>query len=85
VVNIVKRASKQIGAPVGPRQFRYLLGDQLLEAGRNLREIAQVLGHREGNLVVTAGYLTPPQQQMTGLVRPWPTACDTVCDAAAVR
>lgn len=85
VVSIVKRASKQIGAPVGPRQFRYLLGDQMLGAGRNLREIAQVLGHREGSLVVTACYVTPPQQQMAGLVRPWPTAGDAVCDTAAVR
>src|SRR6266568_524343 len=74
VVSIVWRLSRAMGTAVGPHQFRHLLGDQMLEAGRNLREIAQVLGHREGDLATTIRYVTPPRQQMAGLVRPWPTA-----------
>lgn len=72
MVSIVWRVSRAAGTPVGPHQFRHLLGDKLLEAGRNLGEIAQVLGHREGDLATTIRYVTPPQQQMAGLVRPWP-------------
>lgn len=72
VVSIVRRRSRAAGATAGPRQFRHLLGDQLLEAGHGLREIAQVLGHREGDLATTIRYVTPPRQQMAGLVRPWP-------------
>lgn len=74
VVSIVRRLSGATGTTVGPHQFRHLLGDQLLEAGHGLREIAQVLGHREGDLATTIRYVTPPRQQMAGLVRPWPTA-----------
>ncbi|MGH3123932.1 MAG: tyrosine-type recombinase/integrase [Streptosporangiaceae bacterium] len=72
VVSIVRRLSGAAGTTAGPRQFRHLLGDQLLEAGHGLREIAQVLGHREGDLATTIRYVTPPRQQMAGLVRPWP-------------
>ena len=74
VVSIVRRLSAATGTTAGPRQFRHLLGDQLLEAGDGLREIAQVLGHREGDLATTIRYVTPPRQQMDGLVRPWPAA-----------
>lgn len=73
VVSIVRRRSGATGTTAGPHQFRHLLGDQLLEAGHGLREIAQVLGHREGDLATTIRYVTPPRQQMAGLVRPWPT------------
>lgn len=73
VVSIVRRRSGAAGTTAGPHQFRHLLGDQLLEAGHGLREIAQVLGHREGDLATTIRYVTPPRQQMAGLVRPWPT------------
>jgi integrase/recombinase XerD len=74
VVSIVRRLSAATGTTAGPHQFRHLLGDQLLEAGYGLREIAQVLGHREGDLATTIRYVTPPRQQMDGLVRPWPAA-----------
>lgn len=72
VVSIVRRLTGAAGTLAGPHQFRRLLGDQLLEAGHGLREIAQVLGHREGDLATTIRYVTPPRQQMAGLVRPWP-------------
>ena len=74
VVSIVRRLSAAAGTTAGPHQFRHLLGDQLLEAGYGLQEIAQVLGHREGDLATTIRYVTPPRQQMAGLVRPWPAA-----------
>jgi site-specific recombinase XerD len=74
LVSIVRRLSAATGTTAGPHQFRHLLGDQLLEAGRGLREIAQVLGHREGDLATTIRYVTPSRQQMDGLVRPWPVA-----------
>lgn len=74
LVSVVRRRSAAAGPGVGPHQFRHLLGDQLLEAGYGLREVAQVLGHREGDLATTIRYVTPPRQQMDGLVRPWPAA-----------
>lgn len=74
LTSMVWRRSKAQGTAAGPHQFRHLLGDQLLAAGQTLAEIAEVLGHAEGDLATTIRYVTPPRQQMAGLVRPWPAA-----------
>lgn len=71
VGDVVKRACRRAGLPVvGPHRLRHGLATDLLAHGVDLRDISQVLRHRD--LATTAIYAKVDLVSLRSVARPWP-------------
>ena len=73
--HIVRRAMVQAGVD-RPRQiaahlFRHTLASRMLQQGANLRDISEVLRHRDPS--TTEIYAKIDMRSLQEVVRPWPT------------
>ena len=73
VVMVSRTASRRAGLPViGGHRLRHTAGTGMLRAGASLREVGQVLRHRDE--ATTAIYAKVDQSALVLLARPWPEA-----------
>lgn len=71
VGDVVERACRRVGLPVvGPHRLRHALATDLLAHGVALRDISQVLRHRD--LATTAVYAKVDVVSLRAVARPWP-------------
>ena len=70
---VVHRACQRAGLPeVGPHRLRHTAATQMLRAGSSLREVGQVLRHRDSE--VTSIYAKVDRLALATMVQPWPGA-----------
>ena len=70
---VVHRACRRAGLPeVGPHRLRHTAATQMLRAGASLREVGQVLRHRDSE--VTSIYAKVDRLALAAVIRPWPGA-----------
>ena len=73
VVMVSRTASRRAGLPVvGGHRLRHTAATSMLRAGASLREVGQVLRHRDE--ATTAIYAKVDQAALALLARPWPEA-----------
>lgn len=73
VGDVVQRACRRAGVPeVGPHRLRHALATNLMAHGVALRDISQVLRHRD--LATTAIYAKVDLVSLRAVARPWPGA-----------
>jgi integrase/recombinase XerD len=70
---VVHRACRRAGLPEGgPHRLRHTAATQMLRAGASLREVGQVLRHRDSE--VTSIYAKVDRLALATMVQPWPGA-----------
>jgi len=70
---VVRRACRRAGlTPFSAHRLRHHCASDMLAAGSNLGEIAQVLRHH--SLITTALYAKVDQCALAGVAQPWPSA-----------
>lgn len=70
---VVRRACRRAGlAPFSAHRLRHHCASDMLAAGSNLGEIAQILRHH--SLITTALYAKVDQCALAGVAQPWPSA-----------
>lgn len=84
VRRVIARAWERCGIPVpsqGTHALRHTLATDLLAAGADLKDIADVLRHR--NLDTTMIYAKVDRQHLVEVLQPWPgtTGASRFCDA----
>lgn len=68
---VVKRASVRAGVePIGAHRLRHTAATRMLQAGANLIEVGQVLGHER--LLTTAVYAKVDLSALAEVAQPWP-------------
>lgn len=71
VSSVVRQACGRAGLPpVGAHRLRHCVATEMLNAGADLAEVGQVLGHR--GATVTSIYAKVDRLALAAVVQPWP-------------